>query len=140
MTDTNKADMEPVANGATHIQPITGGLYKKIDGIWYVWSRMEDEPRKWIKSLGTAEKYLEPLIPSPALAELRQENERLKEASDFDHAEYKRLRDNLSTQLAEAQAKVRELVEALESVAAMSEEAGISRFARSAIAKYGENK
>lgn len=50
-----------VAYGATHRQPITGGLYKQVDGIWYVWSNIEDEPKRWIKSLGTVEKCLEPI-------------------------------------------------------------------------------
>jgi hypothetical protein len=44
------------------------------------------------------------LYTASALAALQAENERLKEASDFDHAEYKRLRDELRTKLAEAQA------------------------------------
>lgn len=55
-----------VAYGATHKQPITGVLYKQIDGIWYAWSTIEDEPKRWIKSLGTVEKYLEPIQPVTA--------------------------------------------------------------------------
>ena len=56
---------EPGAYGATHRQLITGALYKRIDGMWYVWSRFEDEPESWIKSPGTQESCLEKIGTAP---------------------------------------------------------------------------
>ncbi len=56
---------EPGLHGATHRQPITGGLYKQIGGVWHVWSRIENEPKSWIKSPGTHESGLEKISASP---------------------------------------------------------------------------
>jgi hypothetical protein len=56
---------EPGLHGATHRQPITGGLYKQIGGVWYVWSRIENEPKSWIKSPGTHESGLEKISAAP---------------------------------------------------------------------------
>jgi len=56
---------EPEAHGATHRQPITGGLYKQIGGVWHVWSRIADEPKSWIKSPGTHASGLEKIDTAP---------------------------------------------------------------------------
>lgn len=70
------------AYGATHREPTTGALYKKIDGIWYIWCRIEDEPRRWIKSLGTSESCLDPITPpaapvqEPVLSGLRPDTQK----------------------------------------------------------------
>ena len=88
LTECRKAALaqqqaEPVAYGATHREPITGALYKKIDSIWYVWCRMEDEPRRWIKSLGTSESCLEPLIrPQPAAQWVGLTDEEMEQICD----------------------------------------------------------
>jgi len=55
----------PEAHGATHRQPITGGLYKQIGGVWHVWSRIADEPKSWIKSPGTHASGLEKIDAAP---------------------------------------------------------------------------
>lgn len=43
---------------ATHIEPYTKAYYRIVDGQWYVWSRINLEPKHWIKSKGTVEKCL----------------------------------------------------------------------------------
>ena len=71
--------------------------------------------------------------------DLRENGKNVRFEADW--IKYMKWRESApASALAAEQAKVRGLVEVLESVAAMSEEAGISRFARSAIAKYGEQK
>ena len=57
-----QGEQEPAPNGATHRQPKQGAFYKRVDGKWYVWSRMENgEPNRWYISPGTSESCLEPL-------------------------------------------------------------------------------
>ena len=57
-----QVEQEPAPNGATHRQPKQGAFYKRVDGKWYVWSRMENgEPHRWYISPGTSESCLEPL-------------------------------------------------------------------------------
>jgi hypothetical protein len=65
---------EPGLHGATHRQPITGGLYKQIGGVWYVWSRIENEPKSWIKSPGTHESCLEKIGTTPQPPQKRPQN------------------------------------------------------------------
>ena len=61
-----QVEQEPTPNGATHRQPKQGAFYKRVDGKWYVWSRMETgEPHRWYISPGTTESCLEPLYTHP---------------------------------------------------------------------------
>ena len=68
-----QVEQEPAPNGATHRQPKQGAFYKRVDGKWYVWSRMENgEPHRWYISPGTSESCLEPLnaaAPQPPVVE-----------------------------------------------------------------------
>ena len=69
-----QVEQEPAPNGATHRQPKQGAFYKRVDGKWYVWSRMENgEPHRWYISPGTSESCLEPLnaaAPQPPVPAL----------------------------------------------------------------------
>jgi len=64
-------EQEPAPNCATHRQPKQGAFYKRVDGKWYVWSRMENgQPHRWYISPGTTESCLEPInaaAPQPRL-------------------------------------------------------------------------
>lgn len=42
-------------NGTTHWQSYQKAFYKCVDGVWYVWSRFEQEPMHWLKAPGTSE-------------------------------------------------------------------------------------
>ena len=64
--EQQQVEQEPTPNGATHRQPKQGAFYKRVDGKWYVWSRMETgEPHRWYISPGTTESCLEPLYIHP---------------------------------------------------------------------------
>lgn len=44
---------------ATHYQRQQKAYYKLVGLDWFVWSRIEQEPYRWIYSPATQEKYLE---------------------------------------------------------------------------------
>jgi hypothetical protein len=61
-----QVEQEPTPNGATHRQPKQGAFYKRVDGRWYVWSRMESGgSHRWYISPGTTESCLDPIYTHP---------------------------------------------------------------------------
>lgn len=61
-----RVEQEPTPNGATHRQPKQGAFYKRVDGKWYVWSRMENGgSHRWYISPGTTESCLDPIYTHP---------------------------------------------------------------------------
>ena len=64
--DQPQVEQEPTPNGATHRQPKQGAFYKRVDGKWYVWSRMENGgSHRWYISPGTTESCLDPIYTHP---------------------------------------------------------------------------
>lgn len=86
-----QVEQEPTPNGATHRQPKQGAFYKRVDGKWYVWSRMENGgPHRWYISPGTIEGCLEPLCTHPQNLNCKSNQARLATLWGYEKPQPKR--------------------------------------------------
>lgn len=60
-------------SSATHYEPFTNAFYKRINGEWYIYSRIGTEPMHWVRSVGTCAKCLCSISEHPSQAQKERE-------------------------------------------------------------------